>query len=68
MIGSFSWATPTRARSEITLEEMALSYMVRLVEHSAVAQFAPEFLAISYNNEMPALIDRSDADRLSGVD
>ena len=42
------------------LEEIGLPYTVHLVDLTAGAQFAPEFLAISSNNKIPALIDRDE--------
>ena len=57
MIELFTWATPNGARPAIMLEEIGLPYKVHLVDLTAGAQFAPEFLAISPNNKIPALID-----------
>ena len=42
------------------LEEIGLPYTVQLVDLTAGAQFEPEFLAISPNNKIPALIDRDE--------
>jgi GST-like protein len=62
MIELFTWATPNGARAAIMLEEIGLPYTVHLVDLTAGAQFAPEFLAISPNNKIPALIDRAETD------
>ena len=51
------WPTPNGWKVTIALHEMALPYDLRLVDIGAGAQFEPEFLAISPNNRMPAIID-----------
>lgn len=51
------WPTPNGWKVSIALEEMGLAYEVRPVNIGAGEQFLPEFLAISPNNRMPAIID-----------
>ena len=53
------WAydTPNGRKISVALEEMGLPYTVRVVNISKGEQFAPEFLAISPNNRIPAIID-----------
>ena len=51
------WPTPNGWKVSIALEEMGLPYEVKLVNIGAGEQFTPEFLAISPNNRMPALVD-----------
>lgn len=51
------WPTPNGRKITIALEEMALPYELKLVNIGAGAQFAPEFLKISPNNRMPAIVD-----------
>ena len=51
------WPTPNGHKVTVTLEEMGLPYEVRLVDIGKGEQFAPEFLAISPNNRMPAIVD-----------
>ena len=51
------WPTPNGWKVAIALEEMGLPYMVNLVDIGKGDQFAPEFLKISPNNRMPAIID-----------
>jgi GSH-dependent disulfide-bond oxidoreductase len=51
------WPTPNGWKISIALEEMALPYTVVPVNIGAGAQFKPEFLAISPNNRMPAIVD-----------
>lgn len=51
------WPTPNGYKISIALEEMGLPYDLRLVDIGKGEQFAPEFLAISPNNRMPAIVD-----------
>ena len=51
------WPTPNGWKITIALEEMGLPYEIRPVNIGAGEQFRPEFLAISPNNRMPALVD-----------
>jgi GSH-dependent disulfide-bond oxidoreductase len=57
MIEVFSWATPNGHKVHIMLEECALPYRAIPVNIGAGEQFAPEFLAISPNNKIPAITD-----------
>lgn len=58
MIDLFFWPTPNGWKISIALEEMALAYQTHLVNIGAGDQFQPDFLRISPNNRMPAIIDR----------
>lgn len=51
------WPTPNGKKITIALEEMGLAYEVHLVNIGKGEQFRPEFLAISPNNRMPAIVD-----------
>jgi GSH-dependent disulfide-bond oxidoreductase len=62
MIELFYWTTPNGHKVAIFLEETGLPYRMRPVNISRGEQFAPEFLAISPNNKIPALIDHAPAD------
>jgi len=62
MIDLYSWATPNGHKIHIMLEECRLSYAVHPIDIGAGAQFDPEFLAISPNNKMPAIIDTDGPD------
>lgn len=53
----FFWATPNGFKLTIMLEECGLPYNVRFINIGKGDQFAPEFLAISPNNRMPAITD-----------
>jgi len=58
MIDLYYWPTPNGHKISIMLEECGLEYEVKRVDIGAGDQFAPEFLAISPNNRMPAIVDR----------
>ena len=51
------WPTPNGWKISIMLEECGLPYIVHPVDISKGEQFAPEFLAISPNNRIPAIVD-----------
>jgi GST-like protein len=57
MIDFYYWPTPNGWKIAIMLEECALPYRVIPVDIGRGDQFNPEFLAISPNNRMPAIID-----------
>ena len=62
MIEVYSWATPNGHKVHIMLEECGLRYRVHAVDIGAGDQFTPEFLAISPNNKIPALVDSEGPD------
>ncbi len=55
----YYWPTPNGWKISIMLEECGLPYMLRPVDISKGEQFAPQFLAISPNNRIPAIVDSS---------
>ena len=57
MIEVYSWATPNGHKIHIMLEECGLPYRAIPIDIGSGAQFAPEFLAISPNNKIPAIVD-----------
>lgn len=57
MIEVYSWATPNGHKVHIMLEESGLPYRVIPVDIGIGAQFEPDFLAISPNNKIPAIVD-----------
>lgn len=57
MIDLWYWPTPNGWKITIMLEECELPYEVRLVNIGRGEQFSAEFLAISPNNRMPAIVD-----------
>jgi len=56
-IAVYFWPTPNGHKITIALEELGLPYEVHPVNIGAGDQFKPEFLAISPNNRMPAIVD-----------
>ena len=57
MIDLYYWPTPNGWKVSIALEEMGLPYRVLPVNIGRGEQFRPEFLAISPNNRIPAIVD-----------
>ena len=57
MIDLYYWPSPDGWKITIALEELGLPYTVKLVNIGRGEQFAPNFLAISPNNRVPALVD-----------
>jgi GST-like protein len=57
MIDLHTWTTPNGRKVSIMLEETGLAYHVIPVNIGKGAQFAPDFLAISPNNRIPAIVD-----------
>ena len=57
MIDLYYWPTPNGWKVTIMLEETGLPYTVRPVNIGRGEQFEPEFLRISPNNRMPAIVD-----------
>ncbi len=57
MIEVYSWATPNGHKVHVMLEECGLEYRAIPVDIGAGDQFKKEFLAISPNNKIPAIVD-----------
>ena len=57
MIDLYTWPTPNGHKIHIMLEECGLPYNVIPIDIGAGDQFKPEFLKISPNNKMPAMVD-----------
>jgi len=62
MIDLHYWPTPNGWKVAIALEEMGLPYRMIPVDIGRGAQFAPEFLAISPNGRIPAVVDPEPGD------
>ncbi|MCB1474914.1 MAG: glutathione S-transferase N-terminal domain-containing protein [Rhodobiaceae bacterium] len=58
MIDLYTWTTPNGRKVSIALEEMGLAYAAHAIDISKDDQFAPDFLKISPNNKIPAIVDR----------
>jgi GST-like protein len=52
-----TWNTPNGRKISVALEEMGLPYTVHPIDISKGEQFAPDFLKISPNNRIPAIVD-----------
>jgi GSH-dependent disulfide-bond oxidoreductase len=63
MIDVYSSATPNGHKIHILLEECGLPYRLHYVNIGAGEQFTPDFLAISPNNKIPAIVDADGPDR-----
>ena len=62
MIDLYTWPTPNGHKVHIMLEETGLPYRVIPINIGEGDQFDPEFLKISPNNKMPAIVDQESAD------
>lgn len=60
MIDLYYWPTPNGKKISIMLEECGLEYEVIPVNIGRGDQFSPDFLKISPNNRMPAIVDREE--------
>lgn len=61
MIDLYYWATPNGKKVSVMLEEVGLPYRVFPINIGRGEQFKPEFLAISPNNRIPAIVDHEPA-------
>ncbi|WP_182656316.1 glutathione binding-like protein [Stenotrophomonas lacuserhaii] len=61
MIDLYYWPTPNGHKVTLFLEEAGLEYRIHPVNIGIGDQFKPEFLAISPNNKMPAILDPTPA-------
>ncbi|MEM6307643.1 MAG: glutathione S-transferase N-terminal domain-containing protein, partial [Pseudomonadota bacterium] len=57
MIELYFWPTPNGWKISIALQEMGLPHNVNLIDIGNGDQFKPNFLKISPNNRMPAIVD-----------
>ena len=58
MIDLYTWTTPNGRKISIALEEMGLAYTAHAIDIGKDEQFKPEFLKVSPNNRIPAIVDR----------
>ena len=65
MIDLYYWGTPNGHKITIALEEMGLPYQILPVNILENDQFQPDFLAISPNNKIPAIVDQDGPDHRS---
>jgi len=62
MINLYSWPTPNGHKVHIMLEEVGVPYKVFGIDIAKGAQFGPEFLNVSPNNKIPAILDKEGPD------
>ena len=62
MIDLYYWPTPNGHKIALFLEEASVPYRIVPVNIGTGEQFKPDFLAISPNNRMPAIVDDAPAD------
>ena len=63
----YSFPTPNGIKVAVALEELGLRYEAHRIDIGADDQFTPEFLAISPNNKIPAMIDPDGPDGAHAV-
>jgi GST-like protein len=59
MITLYTWATPNGRKISIALEELGLTYEVKRTDINKGEQFDPEFMRISPNGKIPAIVDHA---------
>ena len=57
MIDLYTFTTPNGRKASIMLEEVGLPYRVHRIDITKNEQFAPDFLKVSPNNKIPAIVD-----------
>ena len=58
MIDLYTWVTPNGYKTSIVLEELGVPYEVHPIDIMKDDQFAPDYLKISPNGKIPAIVDR----------
>ena len=64
MIDLYTWNTPNGQKVSIALEELGLPYTVQSIDITKDQQFGADFLAISPNNKIPAIVDHDNGVRM----
>jgi GST-like protein len=64
VIDLYTWTTPNGRKVSIALEELGLPYTAHPIDINKDEQFQPDFLKISPNNRIPAIIDRDNGQTL----
>jgi GST-like protein len=62
MIDVYYWTTPNGHKVTIFLEEAGLEYKITPINIGKGEQFKPDFLGVSPNNRIPAIVDHKPAD------
>ena len=68
MIDLYYWTTPNGHKITIFLEETGVPYSIKPINIGKGEQFEPEFLKISPNNRIPAIVDTEPADERRAVE
>ena len=68
MIDLYYWPTPNGNKITMMLEECGLDYTMHPINITAGDQFQPEFLKLSPNNRMPAIVDHDPSDGGTPID
>ena len=63
MITQYTWPTPNGHKVSILIEELGLENEVVAIDINTGAQFTDDFLKISPNNRIPAIVDHQPADQ-----
>ena len=64
MIDLYTWFTPNGRKVSLMLEECELDYTTHAINIAKDEQFAPEFMKISPNNKIPAIVDNDNGKSL----
>ena len=64
MIDLYTWYTPNGRKVSLMLEECGLAYRTHAINIAKDEQFSPEFLRISPNNKIPAIVDNDNGKSL----
>ncbi|GLQ50507.1 glutathione S-transferase N-terminal domain-containing protein [Dyella flava] len=64
MIDLYTWKTPNGRKPVIALEALQLDYVVHPVDINRDEQFLPNFVAVSPNSKIPAIVDRENGMKL----
>ncbi len=64
MIDLYTWTTPNGRKVSIMLEELGLPYTTHAIDIGNDDQFKPDFLAISPNNKIPAIVDKDNGTKM----
>lgn len=64
MIDLYTWFTPNGRKVSLMLEECGLDYTIHAINIGKDDQFAPDFLKISPNNKIPAIVDNDNGKSL----
>lgn len=67
MIDLYYWPTPNGHKITMFLEEAGVAYSIKRVDIGKGEQFAPDFLKISPNNRMPAIVDHAPVDQGAAI-